>query len=49
MNKKKVLKKAILIYDWSKKYYLGNWYKREISTWKTNCLFNTLAVLEIDI
>ena len=48
VNKKRVLRKAILMYDRSKGYYSENWSKRETSSQKTNCLFNVLAVLEAD-
>ena len=47
MNRKRVLTKTILIYDWNKVYYLENWSKKT-STWKTDYLFNALAILETD-
>lgn len=47
-SKKKVLRKTILICNWSKEYHLENCFKRNISTRKTNCLFDSLPMLEAD-
>lgn len=48
MNKKGVLRKTVLIYDWNKKYYTKSQNKKEISTSKTDYFFNTLAILKVD-
>ena len=46
MSKKGVLRKAVLIYNWSKEYHTKSWNKREIAIRKTDCLFDVLAVLQ---
>ena len=48
LSKKRVLIKAVLKCNWNKEYHSKNWSKREISSWKTNCPFDALAVLEAD-
>ncbi len=48
VSKKDILKKAVLMCDWSKEYHTKSWNKREIATRKTDCPFDTLAVLEVD-
>ena len=48
VSKKRVLRKAVFICDQSKEYHSENWSKREISTQKIDCPFDTLAVLETD-
>lgn len=46
VSNKRVLRKIILMYDWSKEYNTENWYKRETTTRKIDCLFDLLAVLK---
>lgn len=48
VSKKEVLRKPVLICDQSKEYYSEYWSKREISSWKTDCFFDALAILETD-
>lgn len=48
VNKKRVLKKTVLIYKQNKKNYIKSWNKRETIIQKTDCLFNALAVLLTD-
>lgn len=48
VSKKRVLKKAVLLYNWSKKYYIKSWKKRKIATQKTDYLFDTLAISQTD-
>lgn len=40
------MRKAVLIYDRSKEHIDKNRGKRNTTSWKTNCLFNTIAILE---
>lgn len=48
VNKKGVLKKAVLMCDQGKEYHTKSWNEREIATRKTDCLLDALAVLEPD-
>lgn len=48
VSKKRVLKKAILIYNQSKKYHTRNWYKKETIIRKIDCFFDALIILKID-
>lgn len=45
VSEKRVLRKAILLCDWNKEYHSENWSIKEISSWKTDCVFNAFLVL----
>ncbi len=48
MSKKGILRKAVLMCDWSKEYYTKSWNKRETATQETDCSFDVLAILKVD-
>lgn len=46
VSKKGILRKVVLICNRNKEYHSENWSKRNISTRKTDCLFDDLAILK---
>lgn len=46
-SKKQVLRKVILICDCSKEHVMENWCKKDITTRKTGCLFDAIAVIKV--